>query len=78
MGRSGRSDKNPVDPSDGLHKRFEAGRRRPGCMLKAEFKVCKDCGNLHMEGGDGPSHVDSCAICDGRVDDVELDDLVGL
>jgi hypothetical protein len=47
-------------------------------MLKAEFKVCKDCGNLHMEGGDGPSHVDSCAICDGRVDDVELDDLVGL
>jgi hypothetical protein len=31
-----------------------------------------------MEGANGPSHVDDCAVCDGDVTDVELDDLVGL
>jgi len=31
-----------------------------------------------MEGGQAPEHVYSCAVCEGRLDDVELDDLVGL
>jgi len=47
-------------------------------MLQAEFEVCTDCGNLHMEGGKAPDHVDECAVCGGRLADVELDDLVGL
>ncbi|WP_267641338.1 hypothetical protein [Haloarchaeobius amylolyticus] len=47
-------------------------------MLDAEFEVCTECGNLHMEGGKAPKHVDECAACGGRVTDVELDDLVGL
>jgi len=47
-------------------------------MLQAEFEVCTECGNLHMEGGAGPEHIDSCAVCDGHLEDVELDDLVGL
>lgn len=47
-------------------------------MLQAEFEVCTDCGNLHMEGGPAPEHVDECVACGGHVTDVELDDLVGL
>lgn len=47
-------------------------------MLQAEFKVCTECGNLHMEGGDGPDHIEECVICDGHVADVELGDVVGL
>lgn len=47
-------------------------------MLNAEPKVCTECGNLHMEGGPGPDHVDACVVCEGRVTDIELDDLVGL
>ncbi|MCT9094841.1 hypothetical protein [Haloarchaeobius sp. HME9146] len=47
-------------------------------MLESEFEVCTDCGNLHMEGGAAPKHVDECAACGGRVTEVELDDLVGL
>ena len=47
-------------------------------MLNAEFEVCTDCGNLHMEGGAAPDHVEECAVCGGRVTDVELDDLIGL
>ena len=31
-----------------------------------------------MEGGAAPRHVDECAACGGRLEDVELDDLVGL
>ena len=47
-------------------------------MLSAEFEVCTDCGNLHMEGGPAPRDVDECVACGGRVTDVELDDLIGL
>ena len=47
-------------------------------MLDADFEVCTECGNLHMEGGHAPSHVDECAVCDGRTEEVELDDIVGL
>jgi rRNA maturation endonuclease Nob1 len=47
-------------------------------MLQAEFEVCTDCGNLHMEGGPAPDDVDECAVCGSRTTDVELDDLVGL
>jgi hypothetical protein len=47
-------------------------------MLQAELEVCTDCGTVHMEGGSGPDHVDECANCGGYVDDVELDDLIGL
>lgn len=47
-------------------------------MLSSEFVVCVDCGNLHMEGGAGASDVADCAVCDGGVTDVELDDLLGL
>jgi hypothetical protein len=47
-------------------------------MLQAELEVCTDCGNLHMEDGPGPRHVEECAVCGGHVTDVELDDLVGL
>lgn len=31
-----------------------------------------------MEGGPAPSNVSECSACGGRVEDVELDDLVGL
>ncbi|MGB9950786.1 hypothetical protein ACOZ4F_00035 (plasmid) [Haloarcula marismortui] len=47
-------------------------------MLDAEFEVCTECGNLHMEGGSAPHHVDACAVCDGHLTDVELDDIIGL
>jgi hypothetical protein len=47
-------------------------------MLSAEFEVCTDCGNLHMEGSPAPEHVDECAVCSGTLEEVELDDLVGL
>ena len=47
-------------------------------MLEAEFEVCVECGNLHMEGGSGPETVTECAVCGGRTTEVELDDLVGL
>ncbi|WP_202593847.1 hypothetical protein [Halolamina rubra] len=47
-------------------------------MLDAEFEVCTECGNLHMEGSPAPARVDECAVCDGRTEAVELDDLVGL
>jgi hypothetical protein len=47
-------------------------------MLDFELEVCTDCGNLHMEGGAGPQNVDECAVCDGRVEEVELEDVVGL
>jgi hypothetical protein len=47
-------------------------------MLQAEFEVCTECGNLHMEGGPAPHDVEACAVCDSRVTDVELDDLIGL
>jgi len=47
-------------------------------MLQAEFEVCTDCGNLHMEGGPAPADVEECAVCGGHTTDVELDDLVGL
>jgi len=30
-----------------------------------------------MEGGPGPDRIDECAACGGRVEDVELDDLIG-
>jgi hypothetical protein len=47
-------------------------------MLDADLVVCTECGTLHMEGANGPEDVDACAVCDGAVTDVELDDLVGL
>jgi hypothetical protein len=47
-------------------------------MLQADLEVCRDCGIVHMEGGAGPDRVEECAACGGRVDEVELDDLVGL
>mgnify|MGYP006280449041 FL=1 len=47
-------------------------------MLDAEPIVCTDCGNLHMEGGQGPRDIDACVVCDGDVEDVELDDVIGL
>ena len=47
-------------------------------MLQAELEVCTDCGAVHMEGGPAPSNVSECSACGGRVEDVELDDLVGL
>lgn len=47
-------------------------------MLNAEFEVCVECGNLHMEGGAGPEHVPECAVCGSHVEEVELDDLIGL
>ena len=47
-------------------------------MLEAEFEVCTDCGNLHMEGGPGPDHVPECAVCGGTLADVEAGDLIGL
>ncbi len=46
------------------------------CMLQAELEVCRDCGNVHMEGGAGPDDVDECAVCGERVDEVEFDDLI--
>lgn len=47
-------------------------------MLDAEFEVCTDCGNMHMEGSPGPRTVEACAVCDGDLSEVELDDIVGL
>lgn len=47
-------------------------------MLDAEFEVCTECGNLHMEGGSGPEHVEECAVCGNYVEEVELDDIIGL
>jgi hypothetical protein len=47
-------------------------------MIDAEFEVCTECGNLHMEGGAGPRDVSECAACGGPVSDVELDDFIGL
>jgi hypothetical protein len=47
-------------------------------MLDADPVVCTACGNLHLEGSGGPESVDACAVCDGAVADVEIDDLVGL
>jgi rRNA maturation endonuclease Nob1 len=47
-------------------------------MLQAELEVCTDCGVVHMDGGPAPTNVDECSACGGRVEDVELDDLVGL
>ena len=47
-------------------------------MLQAELEVCRDCGNVHMEGATGPETVAECAVCGGRVDEVEFDDLIGL
>lgn len=47
-------------------------------MFDAEFEVCTECGNLHMQGGPAPAHVDECGACGGRIEDVELDDIVGL
>ncbi|MFW5948229.1 MAG: hypothetical protein ACOCSD_01370 [Halolamina sp.] len=47
-------------------------------MLDAEFEVCTECGNLHMEGGRAPSRVERCAVFDGRTESVELGDVVGL
>jgi rRNA maturation endonuclease Nob1 len=47
-------------------------------MLDAEFEVCTECGNFHMEGSPAPHDIDECAVCGGNVSDVELDDLVGL
>jgi hypothetical protein len=47
-------------------------------VLQAELEVCRDCGNVHMEGGTGPDHVEECAVCGGRGDEVEFDDLIGL
>jgi len=31
-----------------------------------------------MEGGQAPEDVDSCVVCDGPVDDLDLDDVIGL
>jgi len=50
----------------------------PHAMLDAEFEVCTDCGNMHMEGSPGPRDVEECVVCGGRVSEVELDDIVGL
>ncbi|MFB6072136.1 MAG: hypothetical protein ABEJ88_04120 [Halobacterium sp.] len=47
-------------------------------MLDAEFEVCTDSGNLHMEGNPAPRRVEECAACGGDLADVEVDDLVGL
>jgi hypothetical protein len=47
-------------------------------MLDAEPIVCTDCGNLHMESGQGPNDIDECVVCDGDVEDVELEDVIGL
>lgn len=46
-------------------------------MLSADIEVCTDCGTLHMEGGPGPRHVEECANCGGRVEEVEIDDMIG-
>jgi len=51
---------------------------RARAMLDAEFEVCTDCGNLHMEGGSAPEDVEACVVCGGHVTDVDFDDLVGL
>jgi hypothetical protein len=53
-------------------------RKTSGPMLDAEFEVCTECGNLHMEGGAGPDYVEECAACGGHVTEVELDDFIGL
>ncbi|MFQ3293553.1 MAG: hypothetical protein ACI9PP_001093 [Halobacteriales archaeon] len=47
-------------------------------MLEAEFEVCAECGNLHMEGGPAPDHLSECGVCGGDLRDMELDDLIGL
>jgi hypothetical protein len=47
-------------------------------MLQAEAEVCTDCGIVHMEGGPAPDHVETCGVCGGHLEDIELDDLVGL
>jgi hypothetical protein len=47
-------------------------------MIEAELGVCTECGNLHMEGGGGPEDIDECAVCGEYVDEVELDDVIGL
>jgi hypothetical protein len=60
------------------HKVLFGPGRTASRMLDADFEVCTECGNLHMEGGAAPSHVEECAVCGGRTDDVELDDIVGL
>lgn len=47
-------------------------------MLDAEVLVCTDCGNLHLEEGGGPEQIDECVVCGEHVEDVELDDMLGL
>jgi hypothetical protein len=47
-------------------------------VLDADLEVCTECGLVHMEGGPGPADVDACSSCDGRLTDVELEDLVDL
>lgn len=47
-------------------------------MLEAEFEVCTECGNLHMEGGPAPPDVEECTVCGAHTTDVELSDFVGL
>lgn len=44
----------------------------------AEFEVCTECGVVHMAGGEGPEYVDECGACGSHVEEVELDDVLGL
>ena len=48
-------------------------------MFDAELLVCTDCGVVHVEREDGTPHeIDACGACDGALDEIELDDVVGL
>jgi len=42
-------------------------------MLDAEPVVPTDCGNLHMAGGQGPEYVGECVVCEGDVDECDVD-----
>ena len=49
-------------------------------MFDNELLVCTDCGAVHVESDDSPAprEIDACGACDGDLDEVELDDVVGL
>jgi len=47
-------------------------------VLSAEAAVCTECGIVHMEGSPGPADLGECGACGGRLEEVEVDDLVGL
>ncbi len=47
-------------------------------MIDAEALVCTDCGNAHVAGAVGPDYIEECAVCGGHVEDMDLDDVIGL